>query len=77
MPLRLACGVLAGNSPVPCSLPRAMTPADPPETDPADRTPRERELERRSAAPAITPWLVIAAVLLLGAAVYAASAYLS
>lgn len=51
-----------------------MDPADPPGTDPADRTPRERQLSRRSNAPAVSPWLVIGVILLLGAAIYAASA---
>ena len=47
--------------------------ADPPHTDPADRDPRERGLERRSNAPAVSPWLVIGVILLLGAVVYVAS----
>ena len=48
--------------------------ADPPDTDPADRDPRERGLERRSKAPAVSPWLVIGVILLLGAVIYAVSA---
>jgi hypothetical protein len=51
-----------------------MEPADPPGTDPADRTPREQQLSRRSQTPAVSPWLVLGVILLLGAAVYVASA---
>lgn len=50
--------------------------ADPPDTDPAEQTPRERGLERRSDAPAVSPWLVVAAVVMLGAVVYVVSALL-
>ncbi len=48
--------------------------ADPPNTDPDDRDPRERELGRRSDGPAVSPWLVIGVILLLGVAVYVVSA---
>ncbi|GAA0628007.1 hypothetical protein GCM10009422_26390 [Brevundimonas kwangchunensis] len=48
--------------------------ADPPDTDPADRDPRERGLERRSNAPAVSPWLLIGCILLLGAVIYVVSA---
>ena len=48
--------------------------ADPYHTDPTDQDPRERDLERRSDAPAISPWLVIGLIALLGAAVYVVSA---
>jgi len=48
--------------------------ADPRDTDPADQHPRERGLERRSAAPAVSPWMLIMLVLMLGAAVYVISA---
>jgi hypothetical protein len=48
--------------------------ADPSDTDPADRDPRESELRRRSEGPALSPWLVVGVVLLLGAAVYVISA---
>ena len=48
--------------------------ADPPDTDPADKDPRERGLERRSETPAVSPWLVIGVILLLGAVIYVASA---
>lgn len=51
-------------------------PADPPGTDPKDRDGRERELGRRGRAPVASPWLVIGAILLLGAVVYALSALL-
>ncbi len=51
-----------------------MEPADPPGTDPADRAPREHQLSRRSNAPSVSPWLVIGVILLLGAAIYVASA---
>ncbi len=50
--------------------------ADPRDTDPADQTPRERDLERRSDGPAISPWLIIGVILLLGALVYVVSALL-
>ena len=50
-------------------------PVDPLGTDPVDRDPREDDLSRRSKAPAISPWLVIGVVVLLGAFVYVASAY--
>ncbi|HEX8662048.1 MAG TPA: hypothetical protein VF686_09275 [Brevundimonas sp.] len=48
--------------------------ADPRDTDPIDQDPRERGLERRSDAPAVSPWLVIGAILMLGAGVYVISA---
>lgn len=48
--------------------------ADPYRTDPADQDPRERDLERRSDAPAISPWLVIGVIVLLGIGVYVVSA---
>lgn len=50
--------------------------ADPRDTDPVDQSPRERGLERRSEAPSISPWLVVVAVVLLGAVVYVVSALL-
>ena len=50
--------------------------ADPRYTDPDDRDPRERELGRRSDGPAVSPWLVIGSILLLGVAVYVISAVL-
>ncbi len=43
-------------------------------TDPGDRDPAERDLERRSAMPAVSPWLVIGLILMLGAVVYVISA---
>ena len=48
--------------------------ADPRDTDPDDRDPREHELGRRSEGPAVSPWLFIGAILLLGVAVYVISA---
>lgn len=48
--------------------------ADPRDTDPDDRDPRERELGRRSDGPAVSPWLVVGVILLIGAAVYVISA---
>lgn len=51
--------------------------ADPRNTDPDDRDPRERDLGRRSEGPAVSPWLVIGLILLLGAAVYVISAIAS
>jgi hypothetical protein len=53
-----------------------MEPADPPGTDPAERAPREDELARRSNAPAVSPWLVLLAIALLGALIYVGSAVL-
>lgn len=52
-------------------------PADPIGTDPDDRDPRERGLARRSGAGgAISPWLIIGAIILLGVGVYVVSAVL-
>ena len=48
--------------------------ADPRDTDPDDRDPREHELGRRSEGSAVSPWLFIGAILLLGVAVYVISA---
>lgn len=50
--------------------------ADPRDTDPADMNPRERDLERRSDTPAVSPWVVIGGLMILGAAVYVISALL-
>lgn len=65
-----------GPVPLELSNRRAHCPcmADPRDTDPDDRDPRERELERRSDGPAVSPWLVIGSILLLGVAVYVFSA---
>lgn len=51
-------------------------PADPQDTDPVDQNPSERELGRRSAAPAVSPWLVVGVILLIGVGVYVLSAVL-
>lgn len=48
--------------------------ADPRDTDPEDSDPRERDLGRRSDGPAVSPWLIIGSILLLGVAVYVISA---
>jgi hypothetical protein len=48
--------------------------ADPRNTDPDDRDPREREMGRRSDGPSVSLWLVLGMILLLGAAVYVISA---
>ncbi len=48
--------------------------ADPAGTEPDDRDPREADLSRRSQAPAISPWLVIGVIGLLGGLVYVVSA---
>jgi len=50
--------------------------ADPPDTDPSDQDPREQGLRRRSDAPAVSPWVIVGGILLLGALVYVASALL-
>ena len=50
--------------------------ADPRDTDPIDQDPREHGLERRSSGPALSPWLMIGAIVLLAAAVYVVSALL-
>ncbi|MCV0415819.1 MAG: hypothetical protein K5831_13215 [Brevundimonas sp.] len=52
-------------------------PVDPQGTDPEDRSPRERGLQRRSGeGGAMSPWLLIFGVILLGVAVYVVSAVL-
>jgi hypothetical protein len=48
--------------------------ADPRDTDPADQDPREREMERRSHGPSVSPWLIIGAIMAIAAAVYVISA---
>ena len=53
---------------------RCAVMADPIDTDPDDRDPRERNLERRSDSPSVSPWLIIGAIVLLGAVVYVISA---
>lgn len=50
--------------------------ADPPDVDPDDRDPEEVDLERRSDMPALSPWLIIGLIAMLGVIVYAVSALL-
>ena len=50
--------------------------ADPPGTEPEDRDPYEENLSRRSDTPAISPWLIVGLILMLGVVVYAVSAML-
>jgi hypothetical protein len=51
--------------------------ADPPGTDPSDQNPRERDLERRAGGGgAMSPWLIIGCIILLGLGVYVVSALL-
>jgi hypothetical protein len=45
-----------------------MSDVEPPPNDP------ERDLARRSQAPAISPWLIVGLIVLIGAGVYVASA---
>ncbi len=55
----------------------SIMPADPPGTDPDERAPSERGLERRSGAGgAMSPWLIILGIILLGFVVYVLSAIL-
>jgi len=49
-------------------------PADPPDTDPREQDPHERGMRERSDAPAVSPWVVIGGILMLGALVYVVSA---
>ncbi|MEN5168009.1 hypothetical protein ABE444_00425 [Brevundimonas pondensis] len=53
-----------------------MEPADPPGTDPTERAPREQQMSRRSNAPSVSPWLILFAIVLLGAVIYVLSAVL-
>lgn len=50
--------------------------ADPFHTDPDEQDPRERNLGRRSEGPAVSPWLIIGAIVLIAVAVYVISAVL-
>jgi len=50
--------------------------ADPPGTEPEDRDPYEVNLSRRSEAPAISPWLIVGLIAMLGGLVYVVSAIL-
>jgi hypothetical protein len=52
-------------------------PADPRGTDPDDRSPRERDLMRRSGGGgAMSPWLIVGCIGLIGLGVYILSALL-
>lgn len=51
-----------------------MSDYSPPE--PSEDDPAERDLSRRSGNPSVSPWLWVMGVVLLGVAVYAASALL-
>lgn len=51
--------------------------ADPRNTDPADRDPGEQGLERRSGGPAVSPWLIVLLIVMLGGAVYAVSSLMN
>ena len=55
---------------------RIMPPADLPPFEP-ERDPDEARLRGRSNNPAISPWLVIGVLLLLGLVIYVASAVLT
>jgi len=48
--------------------------ADPMDTDPADRDPREDEMARRSGTPTLSPWLIIFGFGLLAATAFVVSA---
>ena len=50
--------------------------ADPRDTDPLDRNPRERGLEKRADAPVLSPLVVLGGLAMLGAAIYVISALL-
>ncbi|WP_295194677.1 hypothetical protein [uncultured Brevundimonas sp.] len=51
--------------------------ADPPGTDPSDRDPHERDLSRRAGSGgAMSPWLIIGCIILMGLGVYVVSALL-
>jgi hypothetical protein len=47
-----------------------MPPADPPGTDPADQTPRERGLRRRSGGSGLNPAVVVVLLLMLAGLAY-------
>lgn len=49
---------------------------DPDVTPPLDEDPRERDLARRSNMPAVSPWVIVASVVLLALATYVVSALL-
>ncbi|MFN3837010.1 MAG: hypothetical protein ACK4MI_04775 [Brevundimonas sp.] len=46
-------------------------PADPPDTDPSDQDPYERDLMRRAGkGGAMSPWLIVGGIALLGLGAY-------
>lgn len=51
-------------------------PADPRNTDPADRDPREHGLQRRSGNATVSPWLIVGVIVLIGVVIYVVSALL-
>lgn len=51
-------------------------PADPENTDPADRDPREERLRAGSGTAAVSPWLIIGVIALIAIGVYVVSALL-
>lgn len=53
---------------------RGAMAADPRDTDPIDRDPRESTMGRRSDGASTSLWLVIGGIVLLGLAVYVVSA---
>jgi hypothetical protein len=64
-------GTAAGTA---ISADRSPSMTDPKGADPAEQNRAERDLERRSSAPAVSPWLIIGLLLMLGAVVYVISA---
>lgn len=50
--------------------------ADPIDTDPGERDPREASLARRSGTPALSPWLVLVGIGVLAAGAFVLSAFL-
>lgn len=49
-------------------------PADPRDTDPADRDPRDSGLQRRSGNASVSPWLIVSVIVLLAIGIYVVSA---
>ena len=48
--------------------------AQPPDLPPRDPSPGDRDLSRRSGAPAVGPWLIVVGLVLLGLVVFVVSA---